>query len=205
MFWTHGAACMQDGRPVAYGSSTLTDTETRYAQIEKELLAVAFACIKFRDYVYGKSVIVETDHQPLVTILKKPIHTARLQRKMLTLQCFDITLVYKKGKHMYHADTLSRAPNTNVPPDAESDTFEVMSVSYISTAQLEELKRETAEDKILQTLSTVIQQVWQNKKHTLSPDLHPYFPYRDELVVENGIVMKDHKTFIAPYKRNTSE
>lgn len=193
-----GAACMQDGRPVAYASRTLTDTETRYAQIEKELLAVVFACTKFRDYVYGKSVVVETDHQPLVTILKKPIHTApaRLQRMMLRLQCFDITLVYKKGKHMYLADTLSRAPNTKVPPDAESDTFEVMSVSYISTARLEELQKETAEDKVLQTLSTVIQQGWQNKKHTLSPDLHPYFPYRDELVVENGIVMKGHKTVI---------
>lgn len=46
-----GAACMQEGRPVAYASRTLTDTETRYAQIEKELLAVVFACTKFRDYM----------------------------------------------------------------------------------------------------------------------------------------------------------
>ncbi|RXN35136.1 coiled-coil domain-containing protein 102B-like [Labeo rohita] len=64
------------GRSVAYTSHKLTDTETRYAQIKKELFAIVFACTKFRDYVYGKSTIVETDHQPLVTILKKPIHTA---------------------------------------------------------------------------------------------------------------------------------
>uniref|UniRef100_A0AAQ5Z5J2 ribonuclease H n=1 Tax=Amphiprion ocellaris TaxID=80972 RepID=A0AAQ5Z5J2_AMPOC len=109
-----GAACMQNGRPVAFASRILTETETRYAQIEKELLAVVFAYTKFKQYVYGKPIIVETDHQPLVTILKKPIHAApaRLQRMLLQLQSYDISLVYKKGKNMYLADTLSRAPNT---------------------------------------------------------------------------------------------
>lgn len=68
--------CLQDGRPVAYASHTLTDTETLYTQNEKELLAVVFACSKFRDYTYGKATVIETDHQPLDTILKKLIHTA---------------------------------------------------------------------------------------------------------------------------------
>lgn len=59
---------------------------------------------------------------------------------------------------MYLADTLSRAPNTkDIPPDAENDTFEVMSVSYISTGRLEKLRKQTAEDEVLQALSTVIQ------------------------------------------------
>lgn len=57
----------------------------RYAQIEKELLAVVFACTKFEDYVYGKATVVKTDRQPLVTIMKKPIHVAPawLQRILL--------------------------------------------------------------------------------------------------------------------------
>lgn len=189
---------MQEGKPVAYASRTLTDTETRYAQIESELLAIVFACTKFRDNVYGKPTLVETDHQPLVTILKKPIHTApaRLQRMMLRLQTIDITLVYKKGKLMYLADTLCQTPNTEVIPDSENDTFEVMTINYIFTARLEELRKHKAEDEVLQVLSTVIQRGWSVKEHSVWPTVHPYFPYRDELAVENGIVMKGHKTVI---------
>ncbi len=123
-----GAACMQDGKPVPFASRTLKNKETRYAQIERELLAVMFACTKFKDYVYRKPTVVETDHQPFVNILKKPIHTApvRLQRMMLQLQSYYISLVYK-GKHMYLVDTLSHAPNTQVcQSPAENDAFEVM-------------------------------------------------------------------------------
>ena len=49
-----GAACLQDGEPIAYASRTMKINELNYAQIEKELLAVVFACHKFYDYIYGK-------------------------------------------------------------------------------------------------------------------------------------------------------
>ena len=48
-----GAAVMQNGQPVAYASQALTPAETRYAQIEKELLAIVFACNRFETYIYG--------------------------------------------------------------------------------------------------------------------------------------------------------
>ena len=46
-----GAACLQDRAPIAYASRSLTPAEMRYPQIEKELLAVLFACSKFNDYI----------------------------------------------------------------------------------------------------------------------------------------------------------
>ena len=96
---------------VAYASRSLTKTEQRYAQIEKELIGVLFACKKFHDYTIGKHMTVETDHKPLETILKKPLLSApmRLQRMMLQLQRYDMTVGYKKGSQMFIADTLSRA------------------------------------------------------------------------------------------------
>ena len=48
----------------------------RYAQTEKELLAVVFAFTKFHQHVYSKDVIMESDHKPLEAILKKSLATA---------------------------------------------------------------------------------------------------------------------------------
>ena len=82
-----GAACLQDHAPVAFASRALSDAETRYAQIQKELLAAVFACRRFPDFIYGRRVTIEPDHKPLITIVKKPLHAApaRLQRMLLQL------------------------------------------------------------------------------------------------------------------------
>ena len=60
-----GAALLQDETPVIFASQSLTNTEQNYCQLEKELLAVVFALQRFDQYVYGRAVIVESDHQPL--------------------------------------------------------------------------------------------------------------------------------------------
>ena len=126
-----GAALLQDGHPIAYSSRALTVAERNYAQIEKELLAIVYACEKFDQYIYGKSdVVVESDHKPLETIFRKPIHSApkRLQRMRLRLQSYDIrvdSVEYKKGTTMYLADTLSRAYlNVSATPEREPVMYE---------------------------------------------------------------------------------
>ena len=96
-----GAALMQNGQPVAYASRALTPAEIRYAQIEKKLLAIVFACERFEAYIYGRQIIrVKTDHQPLELIVKKPLNSApiRLQRMLLRLQRYCLDVTYKKGK-----------------------------------------------------------------------------------------------------------
>jgi len=55
-------------RPVAFASPALRETETRYAQIEKEALALTRALEKFADYVLGKNIALETDHKPLIPL-----------------------------------------------------------------------------------------------------------------------------------------
>lgn len=55
--------------PVAYASQSLTETEQRYAQIEKETLGIAWACEHFRQYLLGLQFHIETDHKPLMPLL----------------------------------------------------------------------------------------------------------------------------------------
>ena len=61
---------------MAYASKTLTETQKKYAQIEKEMLGIVFGCSKFHDVIFGKTVTVETDHKPIEAIYKKPLYLA---------------------------------------------------------------------------------------------------------------------------------
>ena len=73
----------------------MTETETNYAQIEKEMLAIVFAVERFEQYVFGRPVLVQTEHKPLESIYKKSLTSAprRLQRMLLRLQKFDLTYI----------------------------------------------------------------------------------------------------------------
>ena len=106
-----GAAVLQEGQPLAFGSRALTDTETRYAQIEKEMLAVVWSLEKFNQYTYGRKVNVISDHKPLECIVKEALANSpkRLQGMMIRLQKYDVDLMYVPGKNLHLADTLSRA------------------------------------------------------------------------------------------------
>ena len=92
----HGAVLLQRGHPVAYASRALTDPETRYAPIEKELLAVVYALTKFNQMTYGRLVMVVSGHKPLVTILHKPLSKAprRLQSMIMNLKSYAINPVW---------------------------------------------------------------------------------------------------------------
>ena len=122
-----GAALLQDGRPVAYASRALSDTESRYAAIEKEMLAVVFALERWHQFTYGRFVIVNSDHKPLQAITRKYLDRApkRLQGMLMRALAYDVEIRYLKGKQMCLADTLSHAflPNT---VNQQSDGFEVV-------------------------------------------------------------------------------
>ena len=70
------ACLLQEGKPIAYASKSLTDTETRYTNIERELLAIVFTCQQFNTYVLGRPFTVESDHKPLEMIHQKSLASA---------------------------------------------------------------------------------------------------------------------------------
>ena len=72
-----GACLLQQGKPTAYASRSLTSSESNYAQIEKELLVIVFAFEKFHQFIYGFPTKVHSDHKPLESIVTKPLCSVR--------------------------------------------------------------------------------------------------------------------------------
>ena len=105
-----GTCLIQDGRPIAFASKSLTGVESHYANIERELLAILFACTRFNTYLQGHRFTVQSDHKPLEMIHLKSMHNVppHLQRMLLQLQKYDMKIKYKPGSEMLLADALFR-------------------------------------------------------------------------------------------------
>ena len=174
------AALLQNGLPVAYSSRALTSAETKYAQIEKELLAIVFACEKFDQYVYGRDKVhVQSDHKPLEVIFKMPLVTApkSLQRMQLRLQRYSLEVTHVRGSVMY----------------VEIDMTEGLSVS---SWRLQELRDATASDCVLQKLIQVTLGGWPSQKSDTDLDVRSYYTVRHELTVQNGLAFKDNRIVV---------
>ena len=61
----------EDGiwKPISYVSRALSTVECRYSQVERECLAFVWTCERSSDFIWGKYIIGETDHKPLLPML----------------------------------------------------------------------------------------------------------------------------------------
>lgn len=199
-----GACLMQDGRPVAYAARTLVPAETRWAQIEKELLAVVFGCTRFHQYIYGHDVItVESDHKPLEAIMKKPLNEtpARLQRMLLKLQHYNIDLRYKPGKEMFIADTLSRAPSeAGSYSDVSQDVVVHVNMLYdnveATPEMLSKIKEDTTRDPVLLAVCEYYHNGWPHNKRQVKDLVKPYWDVHEELHEVKGILFRNERIVI---------
>lgn len=178
-----GAVILQEGTPVAYASRALTDCQRRYAQIEKELLAIVYGCEKFHQYVYGKEIVVESDHKPLESIFKKPLHQApmRLQRMLLRLQKYSLNVMYKPGKQLHIADALSRAYLRETEEELLEEDLVVTRQLPMTKEKLETFKRMTADDVEMWTLRNTTTNGWPDERGVVPKIIQPYWTFREEI------------------------
>lgn len=111
-------------KPVAYASCSLTPTEQRYAQLEKETLGLTWGCERFKDFLIGHHFHLETDHKALVTLLgiqELAELPPRIQRFRMRLMRYNYTITHTAGKTLLTADTLSRSPVTSSRGEHSSD------------------------------------------------------------------------------------
>jgi hypothetical protein len=190
-----GAALIQNNKPVAFASKALTDAESRYANIERELLAVVFGCTRFHTYVYGSKFKVESDHRPLEAIQKKNLANVppRLQRLMLRLQPYDFEITYKPGKLMVLADTLSRYNPQEAPAISLDTTIHAV---HFASGKLEMLQQETKNDELLSSLTRIIVDGWPEEARDLPKPLRQFWSSKESLSVDNGLVLRGESIFI---------
>lgn len=146
-----GAVLLQDNHPVAYASRTLNNHEIRYSTTEKELLACVWGIKHFRPYIYGKKFELQTDHQALKWLHTKYLGkdlNSRLQRWILSLGEYNISIEYLKGKDNKIADFLSRINTDNNEINKLTETFSPNEGRESFHKQIQALDNEIDNDNI---------------------------------------------------------
>uniref|UniRef100_A0A3B3C9Q2 Gypsy retrotransposon integrase-like protein 1 n=1 Tax=Oryzias melastigma TaxID=30732 RepID=A0A3B3C9Q2_ORYME len=194
-------------RPVAFISRSMTNAERRYAQIEKEALALTWACERFQSYLVGMDFLIQTDHKPLISLLGSRALDdlpARILRFRLRLLRFTYRIEHVPGKNLITADTLSRAP-IQAPPTIQDKQLEedvCVSVNQIlqqlpaSESKLAQIRKAQEMDITCQKLKNLVQTGWPTSRKALPPELQVYWQYHQDLLIADGLLMKSERLVI---------
>ena len=89
----------QQYKMIAYASRSLTLSNKRYSQTDKEGLALVWEVEHYRSFLLGAEFDIITDHKALEAIYNNPRSKppARIERWMLRLQPYNFRVIYKKG------------------------------------------------------------------------------------------------------------
>jgi len=119
--------------PIAYASRLLSGSELNYSITEKECLGLVWCLTKFRNFIWGTTVKVITDHQSLCWLMTKRDLAGRLARWSLSLQEYDIQIFYRSGKLHDNADCLSRNPLEKEPEEKIDDRCLIVAALQMET------------------------------------------------------------------------
>ena len=199
-------------KAVAYASRSMTKTECRYAQIEKEALATTWALEHWRDLLIGMQFHVETDHKPLVPLFSTKLIDElplRIQRFRLRLMRYDFTVSHVPGKNLMTADTLSRAPlgegmldcdelhnQEELRKEAEAYVQAVLICLPSSDQRLEEIRTELKKDDILKVVIHHVEHGWPANRRDVYGPLVKFWNERGNLTVHDGLLLRGRQLVI---------
>ena len=185
-------------QPVHFISRSMTETETRYSQTEKDVLAIKWAKNRFSMYLLGAPRFwIITAHKPLLPMFNNATSKVppRIDKWLMDLQDVDFELVYEPGRNEADPlDYLSRHPL----PETGHDSIERIIKQVVATEHavlVERIKQETEKDRQLQTLTRRIERGdWEKYKKDL--EVEPFYPIREKLYTAEGIIFRLQKIII---------
>ena len=160
-----------DKLPISFASRTLTETEKKYAQLEKEGLVIVYGVRKFHQYLYSRKFELRTDHKLLIFIFSETkaipaMASGRVQRWAwaLTLGAYQYTIKFQKGTENSTADANSRLPlpvaRAEPPRPPEVVHLEYLDSSPVISSQI---RRLTERDSVLVKVHQWIVSGWPNE------------------------------------------
>jgi len=182
--------------PIAYASKSLSPTERRYSQIEREGLSIVYGLKKFFQYLCGKKFTLVTDHKPLVAIFGShkhlpPLVANRLHRWALYLSGFTFDIVYRSTKEHGNADALSRFPvkdDSTVSMDVDCEVNSIVELQLGTLpVNVKSIRKFSSRDKVLSQVYKFIESGW--KCINKDDPLYPYFLHRTEFSIIQGVIM----------------
>ena len=211
--------CCPEGWKIVFAGSRFTKgAEARYAPTEGEALAVAWALNHAHIFTRGcPNLIISTDHKPLLGILNdKPLEDIKnpriLRLKEQTLH-FNFTMKYNQGKWHRAPDALSRNPTPSLVSalevfsvgadncvmthdDAAEAAFAIF--SPFTSLTLDDVRKATLSDDSLHLLKAAILKGFSgsDSQHTTDPSIRSYFNARENLWVEDNLVMFKNRIVI---------
>ena len=198
-----GAVILQNSKPVMFALRALTGAEKNYQNLERECLAMIWGMEKFHYFLYGKQFTLETDRKPLVSIYRKHMveilpRIQRLVVRSFPYQPFNVQ--YRRGKEIPLADALSRVSPT--PVEEDGIQLPIVAVNLItssipvSSSEIDLICGETARDPTLNLLRHYIHMGWPVDRRMLPREIHTFWNYREDLLMENGLITKGARLMI---------
>ena len=200
---------MPDGseRPIAFASRTLSDTEKRYGQIEKEGLACVYGVKKFHCYLYGRNFTLQKDHKPLLSLFNgnqaiSIQSSARIQLWALTLAAYEFSFRHKYAQNHMNADALSRLPLNVVPAETPLPPELIVLMDYVANSPVtaKQIAQWTKSDLVLGRVLQYVNTGWPDE--CPNKELKPYWIGQSELSVMEGCILWSSRVIVPLQGRN---
>ena len=215
---------------VQTGSRFLSDTESRYAVIELEMLGVAWSIHKCKYFLSGLSHFeIITDHNPFIPILNShrldEIENPRLQRLRTRIMGYNFTARHIKGKDNDAPDALSRYPTEPPKPNEELAELEPHADCYaMSTREIRalglssavstndekqenlhvaELREHAQRDDEYKSLRKIILEGFPDKRDSMPINLRQYWKIKEHTSVDDDLILFGVRLFVPESLRAT--